>query len=93
AEMVLSKIEYRLYKNSSELNVFIKYSEKDCLNEILHLYQEKNVRILNVEIFRQTEENKHICALFALRMPRKYAVEVLVKEISSIKGIVSVEEL
>lgn len=93
AEMVLAKMEYRLYKNSSEINVLVKYSDRTCLNELLHMYQEKHVGIQNVEIFRPQGEQTQLCALFSLRMPKHYQTEELVKGTFGISGVFSVEEI
>ncbi len=94
AESIFSKLEYRLLRKSPEINLFLEYSSKDCLDEVLKLYRENNVKVLNLEITRSPENNKlSACAIFSLRLNSKCSVENLINILTSTEGVISAEEL
>ena len=55
AEMFLSKLEYRMLDNAPEVNLYTEYSNKSCLDNVLKLFRELNLKVLNMEITRSTE--------------------------------------
>jgi len=94
AELLFSKLEYRILENAPEINLYMEYSDKTCLEEILKLYREKNVNVLNMEITRATgSEHHNACAIFTLRLNKKCKVEHLVESVHRTDGVISVEEL
>ncbi len=94
AEMVFSKMEYRILDHAPEINLYMEYRDKTCLEEILRLYRQRNIKILNMEITRSTGNEKHnACAIFTLRLNKKCTVEQLLSILSAQDGILSVEEL
>ena len=93
AELVFSKWEYRILSNTPEVNLYMEYTGKACLEEVLKLYREQNVKILNMEITRSAGSEKHnACVIFLLRL-RKLRAEQLVARLNAIQGVLSVEEL
>ena len=69
AELVFSKWEYRILSNTPEVNLYMEYTGKACLEEVLKLYREQNVKILNMEITRSAGSEKHnACVIFLLRL-------------------------
>lgn len=93
AELVLSKWEYRILGNTPEVNLYMEYTGKACLEEVLKFYREQNVKILNMEITRSAGSEKHnACVIFLLRL-RKLRAEQLVARLNAIQGVLSVEEL
>ena len=94
AEMFFSKMEYRILDHAPEINLYMEYRDKNCLEEVLHLYRSRNIKILNMEITRSTGNEKHnACAIFTLRLNRKCTIEQLLSSVSGQDGILSVEEL
>ena len=94
ADLLFSKLEYRMLENAPEINLYMEYTDKRCLENVLKLYRELNLKILNMEITRSTGSEKHnACAIFSLRLNKRCKVEQLVAKVSGTEGVVSVEEL
>ena len=94
AELLFSKLEYRMLDNAPEVNLFMEYSGKPCLEKVLKLYRERELKVINMEITRSTESETHnACAIFTLRLNRRCGVERLLTEMNAVPGVVSVEEL
>ena len=94
AEMFFSKLEYRILDHAPEINLYMEYSNKECLEEVLRLFRELNLKILNLEITRSAGSEKHnACAIFSLRLNKKCRVEKLLADLHAVKGVASVEEL
>ena len=94
AELVFSRIEYRVRENVPEINLYMEYEDKTCLDDVLQLYLSCNVKVLNIQITRAAENEEHnACAIFTLRLPRSCTVNRLMSLVGKRKGIVSVEEL
>ena len=94
AELLFARLEYRMLENAPEINLYMEYTDKRCLEKVLKLYRDLNLKILNMEITRSTGSEKHnACAIFSLRLNKKCKVEQLLAKVSGTEGVVSVEEL
>ena len=94
AELVFSKMEYRMMENAPEINLYMEYRDKDCLEEVLKLFRELNLKVLGMEITRSTGSETHnACAIFSLRLNKKCKVEILLHRMHATDGVFSVEEL
>ena len=94
AELLFSKLEYRMLENAPEINLYMEYTDRSCLEQVLKLYWEKNVKVLNMEITRATgSEHHNACAIFSLRLNKRCKVELLLDAIHRVEGVAAVEEL
>jgi len=95
AELVFSKLEYRILNSSPEINLYLEYADKACLDNVLDLYRTYNIKVVNMEITRSADGNGqgHSCAIFSLRLNKHCNTEKLLSEINTTDGVVSVEEL
>lgn len=94
AEMFFSKLEYRVLDNAPEINLYMEYTNKDCLENVLKLFRELNLKVLNMEITRSTETEKHnACAIFSLQLNKKCTVAQVLSGVNATEGVISVEEL
>ena len=94
AELLFSKLEYRMLDNAPEVNLYIEYTGKSCLEQILKLYRENELKVLNMEITRFKESETHnACAIFSLRLNKRCGVEKLLSQMHTVPGVVTVEEL
>ena len=94
AELLFSKLEYRMLENAPEINLYMEYTDRSCLEQVLKLYREKNVKVLNMEITRATgSEHHNACAIFCLRLNKRCKVELLLDAIHRVEGVAAVEEL
>ena len=94
AELVFSKMEYRMMENAPEINLYVEYRDKECLEELLKLFRELNLKVLGMEITRSTGSETHnACAIFSLRLNKRCKVESLLHRMNAVDGVFSVEEL
>lgn len=94
AEMIFSKLEYRMLENAPEVNLYMEYMDRTCLENVLRLYRELDLKVLNLEITRATGSEKHnACAIFTLRLNKRCKVEQVVAKVNATEGVVTVEEL
>lgn len=94
AELLFSKLEYRMLENAPEINLYMEYVDRTALENVLKLYREYDLKVLNLEITRASGSAEHnACAIFTLRLNKRCRAEKLVNEIGATTGVVSVEEL
>ena len=94
AELVFSRLEYRILANAPEINLYIEYRDRATLDELLRLYREQGLKVVNLEITRSKgSEKRNACAIFTVRMDRKHTVEGLLRDILAVDGVFQVEEL
>ncbi|MDO4173969.1 MAG: MgtC/SapB family protein [Eubacteriales bacterium] len=94
AELLFSKLEYRVLDHVPEINLYMEYNDKPCLENVLKLYREMDLKILNMEITRSRGSKKHnACAIFTLRLNRSFPVDRVIKTVSATEGVILVEEL
>ena len=94
AELVFSRMEYRMMDNAPEINLYMEYQDKGSLERVLRIFRDRQLTILHMEITRAVgSEGYNACALFSLRLNKSCKVGELLKSILAEEGIVSVEEL
>lgn len=93
AELLFSKWEYRILEASPEVNIYMEYANRQCLNEVLQLYREREVKVLNMEITRSGDESDKICVIFNLRLNKKCTMDKLVTMVSATEGVLLVQEM
>ena len=54
AEMLFAKLEYRTMMYAPEINLSIEYRNKDALDKLLKLYQECDLKVLNMSAVKRT---------------------------------------
>ena len=93
-ELLFSRLERRVLDNAPEINLYMEYTDKRCLEQVLKLYHDRNLKILNMEITSATGSKKHnACAIFTLRLHKNCKVGQLVDSVAAVRGVISVEEL
>ncbi|MEG1594728.1 MAG: MgtC/SapB family protein [Oscillibacter sp.] len=94
AEMIFSKLEYRVLYHAPEVNLYMEYSNKPSLENVLKLFRDLNIKVTNLEITRTSESGKHAsCAVFTLQLNKKCGVDRMMAEVTKAEGVISVEEL
>ena len=94
AELFFSKLEYRVLASAPEINLYMEYTGRRCLENVLRLMKEREVKVLNIEITRTTGTEKHnACALFYLRLSKRCNPVELVGAIHEAEGVISIEEI
>ncbi|MBQ3258298.1 MAG: MgtC/SapB family protein, partial [Oscillospiraceae bacterium] len=94
AELVFSKWEYKLLNSAPEVNLYIEYQGKGTLEQVLKVIHECEIKLLDLEITRKaTSEEKTTCAIFALRLNKKFSSGYILEQFTKIQGILVVEEM
>ena len=94
AELLFSKMEYRLLNSAPEINLYVEYADKASLERIIKRFRETGIKILNMEITRSAgSKNHNACAIFSLRLNKKCSAEQVLATANTTEGVVLVEEL
>ena len=94
AELYFSELEYRILDHAPEINLYMEYRDKECLDRVLYLFRISRLKLQNMEITRATGSDKHnACAIFSLRRNKNCSIKELLERVKLIEGVVSVEEL
>lgn len=94
AESLFSRLEYRILSRSPVIILLVEYTDKQCLDAILELYRQKQVKVINMQITRHTRNDRHnACVIFELRLNRKCGSDALLPLLMEVSGVQSVEEL
>lgn len=95
AELLLIRIEYRFAQRADDINLYIEYSDAKAIEDIVRLIRERHVKMKELEITRvSTEEDKlRYCAIVGVRLSKKRLDEDIVKAITAIDNVTTVEEL
>ena len=93
AELLFSKLEYRMMESAPDVNLYMEYDGKACLENVLKLFRELGIKVTNLEITRSAEKETHsACALFTVQLNRHCRLPKLLEGIHGTKGAISVEE-
>jgi putative Mg2+ transporter-C (MgtC) family protein len=92
AELLFSRLEYRMLRASPEISLFVEYNGSECLEAVLHLYRELDLKILNMSIVN-SEPGCTRSAMFALRLDKGFSEEHLLERLKKIPGVQSIQTL
>jgi putative Mg2+ transporter-C (MgtC) family protein len=95
AELLLIRIEYRFAQKAQDVNLYIEYSEAKAIEDIARLLREKHLTMKELEISRvnKAEGEMSYCAIIGVRFNKKQFDDGLVKAITAIPNVTTVEEL
>lgn len=94
AELLFSKLEYRILASSPEINIYMEYSHPAELDGVLKLLRRRNISILSMEITRSDRSaERNACVIFSLRLSRKTPPNALIEEMNKCDGVLLVQEL
>lgn len=80
--------------SAPEVNLYVEFTDRKNLEAVLQLCQEKQVKILNLEVTRSSGSERHnACALLSLRLTRRVTIFDLLEGINTIPGVIAAEEL
>lgn len=68
AELLLSKLEYRLFYNRKVVNMFVEYRNKEVLEILLQTLKEKGVTVLRIEVTPNADHEEHSNAICSLHI-------------------------
>ncbi len=94
AEIVFSKLEYWMLRNSPEVNLYMEYAQGHSLDGVINRIRDSNIKITDLEITRDSESEGHsACAIFTLQVGKRSHCKQLLVDVMKMDGILTVEEL
>lgn len=94
AELFFSRLEYRLLSSLRDVNLYIEYSRSIFLSEIIQYLRDNDITIKDLEVSKSVDKGKTSSSVvFGLRLGKSTDYKRLLTDITSMEGIVAVEEL
>lgn len=95
AEIFLARIEFSLARKVKDVNLYVEYAHAHCLENIVRILKEKNIRLNDLEISRIDREGEEhfYCAILAVQATRAQMEEKLVDSITELTDVISVQEI
>ncbi len=94
AELLFVRLEYRIFRSSPEVNLYVEYEDRDSLDQVLKIFREKEIKVLHLEITRSRGDQKHNASvIFSLRLNKQLPIDRLTALLQQHEGVLSVEEL
>lgn len=92
-EVVFSRLEKILLSKQTVYSVYVEYSKNDRLGDIVDVIKKGGLSIIGLEVRNGDGELANPCAVFSLKLPRKYSFEQLSDAVSKVEGVVSVQKI
>lgn len=95
AEIFLAKIEFRLARTVKDVNLYVEYAHASCLENIVRVLKDKNIKLNDLEISRIAREGDEYfyCAILAVQAARTQLEEKLVDSLTELDDVISVQEI
>ncbi len=93
AELIFSRLELRLLGNAPEKRLYMEFESINSFNHVVQIFRSRQLAIMNIEVIRADGEENHACTIITLGLDRNCSFEELLKLVSSVDGVVSVESL
>ena len=94
AELVLSPIEHKYMDRTPEVNLYMEYNNKTTLDNVLFIFRQMDIKVVNLEITRATENERHnASAIFLIRLNRRFNANKVVDAVRKVEGVFSIYEI
>jgi len=95
AEVLLIKLEYRFAKKVRDVNLYIEYAHANCIESIIRMLKDRKVKMNGLEISRVPgdSDEHYYCAIISIQANREKLDTEIIESITSIDGVVNIEEL
>lgn len=94
AELVFSRIEYRLKTKAQDVFLYVEYRNTTPIDLILKCFRSFGIRVSDLQVTRLSDEDeKRVCAIFSLRLTKKTDYEKMIGELSVLNGVLAVEKI
>ena len=94
AELVLSPIEHKYMDRTPEVNLYMEYNNKATLDNVLFIFRQMDIKVVNLEITRATENERHnASAIFLIRLNRRFSANKVVDAVRKVEGVFSIYEI
>jgi putative Mg2+ transporter-C (MgtC) family protein len=94
AELFLSRLEYWLTSKSRTINIYVEFSQRDNLEDIIDCIRRHKITLVDMQVTKNGVGTvRKPCAMFSLQLNRSISHDHLMTAVSEIRGVISVEEL
>ena len=93
AELLFSRLEYHILHNAPEVNLYMEYANRDCLDRILDYYRNNGVKVLGMQITGTKNENHNASVIFTLHLNKYCNMQKLSGELQAMDEVFLIEEL
>ena len=95
AEILLVKLEYRFARKAMDMNLYVEYEHSHNVEGIIKSINKQNIVLSGLEISRITDQGDehHYCAILTVQATKKTRDVELIERITSVEGVLCVEEL
>ena len=90
AEMLFSKLEYRILRSPRKKQVFIEYADRRVLDSLFTHISAAEVKISDLEVTRLHGDDGTSCAVLNLTLTKKHCSDSLLEELSAMDGVLKV---
>jgi len=93
-ELLMSKMEHFARSKSPEVNIYVEYLDRSCLERIIQFMHSNDIHVLNTEVMRAAGSRLNSgSAIFLLRLPKNIPSDQIVGRLNEIDGVLYAEEL
>ena len=72
----------------------MEYNNKTTLDNVLFIFRQMGVKVVNLEITRATENERHnASAIFMIRLHRRFSAAKVVEAVAKVEGVFSIYEI
>ena len=94
AELILSPLEHKYLNKTPEINLYMEYNNKTCLDNVLFVFRQMGIKVVNLEITRATENERHnASAIFLIRLNRRFTADKVLDAARKVDGVFSIYEI
>ena len=94
AEIFFFKLKYRMFKNSSEITLYLEYTIELSLNDVICRIRTYDVKVRDLEITMNPIENgRNGCTILTLYTNNRDKFENMMQDIGGMSGVLTIEAL
>jgi len=95
AELFLSKIEYNIARERTDVNLYVEYTAPSAIEDIIYTVKQSHAVVTDLEITRADGpgDSKYYCALLSLQAPRRHTDSELLDKLREIQYVKIISEL
>lgn len=94
AEIFFSKLKYRMFKNSSEIALYLEYTIDLSLNDVICRIRTYDIKVRDLDItMNPTENGRSGCTILTLYISNRDKFENMMQDIGGMAGVLTIETL
>ena len=94
AETVLSKLEWHISTKAKKINLYIEYTDAECIGEVAEIIKRSGAGIMDIELTKKQKKDGVVMnAIFAIQLNKNVKRHQMLLDVQRTKGVISIEEL